>query len=259
MIIFHATDDDGERTSKSTVIEVRNQPPVAKISSDLSTIYVGDYVTFSGNGTTDSTQDKDGLVYLWDSDINSDSDGDGNTANDLDYNGMIFKTTYLTPGRYTVSLIVEDENECETSMCQVELEINVKSRPGGIFGQYVEDSGMSWFTVGLILILTISTMVLIAIRRRRGGLSGEENWDSETLGAAMKSSVPLGPPPDTAFETQNIEENENIEQIPIPETGIPEGWTIEQWNYYGKSWLANQSDEKSQNIDSNSPYDELDM
>ena len=72
-----------------------------------------------------------------------------------------------------------DENECETSLCKVELEINVKSRPGGVFGQYVEDAGMSWFTVGLIFILIISSIMLIAIRRRRHGMSGDENWDSE--------------------------------------------------------------------------------
>ena len=28
---------------------------------------------------------------------------------------------------------------------------------------------------------------------------------------------------------------------PLPATGLPEGWTMEQWNYYGEQWLvANQ-------------------
>ena len=261
MIIFHATDDDGERTSKSTIIEVRNQPPVARISVDQKTVYTGDYITFSANGTTDSAQDKGGLVYLWDSDIYSDSDGDGDSANDLDHNGMIFKTKYSTPGVYTVSLIVKDENECETSLCKVEVEVEINSRPGGVFGQYVDDAGMSWFTVGLIFILAISTILLIAVRRRNNS-SKDENWDSETLGAAMTSSIPIGPPPDAAFELQPNEEGnyeEDIEQIPIPETGIPEGWTIEQWNYYGKSWTSQQNQENNQNSVSNYQFDDLDL
>ena len=27
---------------------------------------------------------------------------------------------------------------------------------------------------------------------------------------------------------------------PIPQTGLPEGWTIEQWNYYGAQWLESR-------------------
>ncbi len=25
---------------------------------------------------------------------------------------------------------------------------------------------------------------------------------------------------------------------PIPESGLPEGWTMEQWEWYGHEWLA---------------------
>ena len=24
---------------------------------------------------------------------------------------------------------------------------------------------------------------------------------------------------------------------PLPATGLPDGWTMEQWNYYGNQWL----------------------
>ena len=27
----------------------------------------------------------------------------------------------------------------------------------------------------------------------------------------------------------------------IPQTGLPEGWTIEQWNYYGAQWLESRN------------------
>jgi hypothetical protein len=25
---------------------------------------------------------------------------------------------------------------------------------------------------------------------------------------------------------------------PVPETGLPEGWTMEQWEWYGHEWIA---------------------
>jgi hypothetical protein len=37
-------------------------------------------------------------------------------------------------------------------------------------------------------------------------------------------------------------ESNSVETPPIPETGLPEGWTMEQWAHYGKSWLDQQND-----------------
>ena len=28
---------------------------------------------------------------------------------------------------------------------------------------------------------------------------------------------------------------------PLPATGLPEGWTMEQWQYYGEQYLATQT------------------
>jgi hypothetical protein len=28
---------------------------------------------------------------------------------------------------------------------------------------------------------------------------------------------------------------------PVPDTGLPQGWTMEQWKYYGKSWLEDNA------------------
>jgi hypothetical protein len=30
---------------------------------------------------------------------------------------------------------------------------------------------------------------------------------------------------------------------PIPEEGLPQGWTMEQWAYYGEKWLEQNKDE----------------
>ncbi|CAI8217444.1 MAG: Uncharacterised protein [Methanobacteriota archaeon] len=29
---------------------------------------------------------------------------------------------------------------------------------------------------------------------------------------------------------------------PIPSSGLPEGWTMEQWSYYGSAWLSQQEE-----------------
>jgi len=30
---------------------------------------------------------------------------------------------------------------------------------------------------------------------------------------------------------------------PLPESGLPEGWTMEQWAHYGQRWLDQQKDQ----------------
>ena len=29
---------------------------------------------------------------------------------------------------------------------------------------------------------------------------------------------------------------------PVPASGLPEGWTMDQWEWYGHEWLANNKD-----------------
>ena len=56
------------------------------------------------------------------------------------------------------------------------------------------------------------------------------------------------PPPPIPVKNEDVEvtevEPKSIsEQVPpIPETGLPEGWTMEQWAHYGKRWLDQQND-----------------
>jgi len=51
--------------------------------------------------------------------------------------------------------------------------------------------------------------------------------------------APLSPP-------SPMEQIPEIPQVPaalpVPESGLPEGWTMEQWQYYGKEWLESQKE-----------------
>ena len=60
------------------------------------------------------------------------------------------------------------------------------------------------------------------------------------------------PPPPIPVK-QEVEENpevapadnsqdNSVQMPPIPETGLPEGWTMEQWAHYGERWLDQQND-----------------
>ncbi|MEC8997920.1 MAG: hypothetical protein VX909_01560, partial [Candidatus Thermoplasmatota archaeon] len=50
---------------------------------------------------------------------------------------------------------------------------------------------------------------------------------------------PLPPPSPVEEDTSTTQESAGP---PVPEDGLPEGWTMEQWQYYGKQWLESQKD-----------------
>ena len=51
-------------------------------------------------------------------------------------------------------------------------------------------------------------------------------------------------PEEPAPEAETTEEAELPPGVPpIPEGGLPQGWTTEQWAYYGEKWLEQNKDE----------------
>ena len=50
-------------------------------------------------------------------------------------------------------------------------------------------------------------------------------------------------PEEQPQEGQPVIDFEQQEEIypPLPESGLPEGWTMDQWKYYGEQWLERQS------------------
>ena len=49
---------------------------------------------------------------------------------------------------------------------------------------------------------------------------------------SMEKPVPEASPP-------SISEPAPQTGPPVPAAGLPEGWTMEQWNHYGQQWLDN--------------------
>ncbi|MBT5661002.1 MAG: hypothetical protein HOI79_02880, partial [Euryarchaeota archaeon] len=62
---------------------------------------------------------------------------------------------------------------------------------------------------------------------------------------------PNSPPPEYLFQValENAPKTIGVHASPpadgngppLPETGLPEGWTAEQWSYYGQQWLESQN------------------
>ena len=56
---------------------------------------------------------------------------------------------------------------------------------------------------------------------------------------ALESQTPLE---NTSREGIDVNPVKTVSLTPeIPQTGLPEGWTIEQWNYYGAQWLESRN------------------
>ena len=69
-------------TSEVVVVDVVNIPPLVKVKSIQCRAY--ENCILDARSTVDSLNDIGGLNYVWDTDINFDSNGDGIKDNDAD-------------------------------------------------------------------------------------------------------------------------------------------------------------------------------
>ena len=59
-------------------------------------------------------------------------------------------------------------------------------------------------------------------------------YAEESIEAIAGVSSEPAPEPEPAQETTAMP----AEAPPLPEGGLPEGWTMDQWRWYGHEWLA---------------------
>ena len=93
-------------------------------------------------------------------------------------------------------------------------------------------------------------------RRRRSGrqqramdrLDQQQNaiFSDEEVGLmpheiSARRNRPQDPPIERAFDSVNVAPAPTTGP-PLPEGGLPEGWTMEQWEHYGQQWLDSQVD-----------------
>ena len=58
----------------------------------------------------------------------------------------------------------------------------------------------------------------------------------------FKQPPPTLPIQETSVEELSDEENIASRAPEIPESGLPEGWTMAQWEHYGQAWIDQQNE-----------------
>ena len=94
------------------------------------------------------------------------------------------------------------------------------------------------------LLLLVAGITVLLMRRKQDQHLGEDGSEPTPSGPPVSASGPpatsTGPP---ATVAQTVHAEQPVSQHrgpPLPETGLPEGWTMEQWEHYGPQWLAQQ-------------------
>jgi hypothetical protein len=144
---------------------------------------------------------------------------------------------------------------------------SIEQISAGLIGEEANSLAQFGLLIGILLLLALLT------RRRKGSSdtpwSASENdmlddvFDTPSLVEQAQARRPSTPPnmasfasteplpvpqPEVAaeqpeFEIKTTSENDLEEPQqgpPLPESGLPEGWTMEQWGHYGHQYVAAQ-------------------
>lgn len=232
-IVFHATDDDGARNSSTATVTVLNLPPLVRINVPTKAI-AGETITLDASPTLDSMIDREYLTVVWDVDCSVDSDGDGIKDNDADIVGSVVEYEFPRAGKFTIKAIAWDEEILKPSSKSVVVEVDSPDRTA--FEEVIESltgDEANPFVQLSILALIIAILVVFVKRgqKKRGSV-----WDDDDVPVI---EAPLEAPSMDMFggsEQNGQNAISATETLPLPEGGLPDGWTMEQWQHYGHQY-----------------------
>ena len=253
-VIYHVTDDDGVRVSEVLSIEVLNIPPIVRTKSVVCNAL--ETCVLDATDTIDSLNDLDQITVVWDLDTSVDSNGDGIKNNDADEVGKQIEHVFKKRGSYSIRVMAWDENPERPGTRVLNIEIGAPERT------IVEEMGAALVGEEANPIAQLSLLVIMFLllglmtRRRRSGrhqramdrMDQQQNaiFSDEEVGLmpheiSARRNRPQDPPVNHAFDSV-IPASTQSTGPPIPETGLPNGWTPEQWEHYGQQWLDSQLD-----------------
>ena len=243
-IVFHATDDDGARNSSTAAVTVLNLPPMIRMVVPNSAI-AGETVQFDASPTLDSEIDREDLTVVWDVDCSIDSDGDGIKDNDADLVGSIVKYSFPRAGKFTIKAIAWDEEIMKPSSKTAVIEVDSPDRT--VFEEVMESLTGEEANPFLQLVMISLIIFGLVIFLKKGQKKRKSVWDDDDVPTI---EVPLEAPSMDVFSQESIETPTDAgepDALPLPEDGLPEGWTIEQWQHYGHQFIEIQESENGQN------------
>ncbi|MGB0201576.1 MAG: carboxypeptidase-like regulatory domain-containing protein [Candidatus Poseidoniaceae archaeon] len=236
-VVFHATDDNGARNSSSAAVTVLNLPPLVMVNVPSKAI-AGESVKLDASATRDSPIDKEYLTVVWDVDCSVDSDGDGIKDNDADLVGTIVEYEFPRAGKFEIKAIAWDEEILRPSSKSVVIEVDSPDMTA--FEQVVESlagEGANPFFQLLGISIGIAAIVFFL---KRGQKKKESVWEADDLPEII---APMEAPSMDMFRTEHVDIQQpesTIESLPLPEGGLPDGWTMEQWQHYGHQYIQQE-------------------
>ena len=245
-------DDDGEKASLSAVVKVNNRIPTAKITygnGSIDNLVEGDTLNITAFETIDTEGDLLDMLYVWDFEW-EDTNLDGEGLGDVDSTGISISIDDLPAGTWMITLTVTDDDLATSTKT---LTISVEEKPAeGILEEFSEALGVSETMSIVIMLLVVLVLVLasfLAVTRRSPyedlleSTGSSKMWDSATLPtyesptetpAFEQPTQPSQPVSQPSYD-QPPQTNQGP---PLPASGLPQGWTMEQWSYYGEQYLA---------------------
>ena len=117
-------------------------------------------------------------------------------------------------------------------------------RDGTALANQVADSQLSVIMYLIALVsMSFAVWTMVQMRRiRRGEELDESDQTAEVIENMDGKMVPEIQQVSAATPVQDIPQSQPVLGAvtpPLPPTGLPEGWTMEQWNHYGHQYLQN--------------------
>ena len=252
-LVYHVTDDDGAHTSEVLEVLVLNTPPIVRTAPFSCVAYQA--CLLDASGTLDALNDVNDLTVAWDIDITDDSNEDGIPDNDADLIGKTVTYTFERDGVQSVKVMAWDEDPERPGTKVLTFAVLPADRTPleNLGAALVGEEANPLAQLGLLALMLL--LVALFARRRNRSETGERGWDevSEALTGDLfadreehlRQKQPEGPPPDYLFQQamQQAPASGTAPHAgpPLPPSGLPEGWTMEQWEHYGQQWLESQT------------------
>jgi hypothetical protein len=257
-LVYHVTDNDGAHTSEVLTVEVLNTPPLIRTANVACVAY--EPCTLDAQSTIDALNDLEGLTIVWDVDIEFDSNEDGILDNDADIIGKTVTYTFRKAGIQSIKVMAWDEDPQRPGTKVITFAVAPADRTAlENIGASLAGEDANPMMQGGLLVLLLGLLLMFSRRKSKSG--EEEMWgdvsqslmveNNESREDALAEKRPNSPPPEYLFQValENAPKTIGVHASPpadgngppLPETGLPEGWTAEQWSYYGQQWLESQN------------------
>jgi len=249
-LVYHVTDDDGATTSEVLEVLVLNTPPIVRTSTISCVAY--ETCVLDASSTLDALTDINDLTVAWDIDVTVDSNEDGIPDNDADLLGKTVSYIFKQDGVQSVKVMAWDEDPERPGTKVVTFAVLPADRTPleNLGASLVGEEANPIAQLSLLVVMLL--LVGLFARRRRQPEATTDAWDEvntslsadlfTTREERIQQRRPEGPPPTYLFQ-QSLEQAPGAAVQagpPLPPAGLPEGWTMEQWEHYGQQYLDSQ-------------------